>query len=195
MKTSHLIAIPFVTTLGTVALVQATAAEPFNLDPSHTVLTFEINHLGFSTTVGTFRDISADLDIDVDDPTKSEATFMIKAASIDTNWPARDEHLRSKDFFNVEVHEDITFSVTSVNQTSDTEAMVTGDLTMLGVTKPVEFAAQLNGWGKHPFRENNVIGFTATGDIQRSEWGLEMFSPAVGETVTLTLNFEATPAS
>lgn len=180
--------------LSTVHFADEAVAAPFTLDPSHTVMTFEVDHLGFSKTVGIFREITADLDIDVEDPAKSSARFVFQAASVDTFWPARDEHLRTADFLNVEVHKEITFNVTDIDMTSDTEATVMGDLTLLGVTKPVEFSAVLNNWGKHPFREQNVIGFTATGEIPRSEWGMTTFSPAVGEMVKLTLNFEATPA-
>ena len=169
-------------------------AAPFDLDPSHAVLVFEVNHLGFSDTIGTFNAFSADLDIDVDEPEKSQAKFVFDAASVDTNWDARDEHLRNADFLNVEVHKEVVFEVTGISLQSDTTALVTGDLTLLGVTRPVTFDTQLNNWGPHPFREEQqVIGFTAEGEIQRSEWGMTTFSPAVGETVKLKLSFEATP--
>ncbi len=169
----------------------ATAAEKFELDRSHTQILFEVNHLGFSTNVGQFKDFDGVIYLDQEDPSASRVEATIQAASLDTAWEARDEHLRNDDFFDVENHPTITFTSTEVDVTGEKTAKVTGDLTLLGVTKPVTLDVTLNQMGPHPFNKKMTAGFSATAVIKRSEFGMTTYVPNLSDDVKLTIHTEA----
>ncbi|MEL7467922.1 MAG: YceI family protein [Pseudomonadota bacterium] len=174
--------------------VAATAA-PYVLDKSHAHVKFSVGHLGFSTTHGQFRSFDAEIDFDPGNVEATRVSFTIDAASVDTFWEARDKHIRGKDFFDVENHPQITFVSTSVVPTGTDSADVTGDLTLRGVTKPVTFQAKLNKLGPSPFNPNQTIaGFTVTGEIDRTEFGVSYAAPAVSAIVPIQLDMEMSPA-
>ena len=174
----------------------AAISAPWTLDKSHTQITFSVNHLGFSDTNGTFRDFDATISFDPENIEASEVTFTIKAESIDTFWAARDEHLRKADFLNASEHPEITFVSTGFESTGEDTATVTGDLTILGVTKPASFAAKLNKMGPNPFNPDvAVAGFTLTGEIDRTAYGMGYGAPAIGTIIPVTINLEMSPAS
>ena len=182
--------------LSLAATGQTHATEAFKIDPSHVHVAFEISHLGLSTTIGQFGGIAGTLTLDENEPANSAVDVTIDAASVDTNWEARDEHLRSPDFFNVAQFPTITFKSTKVETTGDSSAKIHGDLTLLGVTKPVVLDARLNQIGPHPLRpEQRVAGFSATTAIKRSDFGMNAYVPAVGDDVTIQIEVEASPAS
>lgn len=173
----------------------AATAAPWTLDKSHTHIDFTVNHLGFSETRGTFSDFDAVIDFDPDNVEAASVSFTIKAASINTFWDARDEHVRGKDFLNVEEHEDITFTSTSITKTGDTTADVTGDLTIIGVTQPITLKAVLNNLGPNPFApEVTVAGFNLSGEIDRTAFGIGFGAPAIGAVLPLTISLEMSPA-
>jgi len=173
----------------------AVAAE-WTIDKSHTQITFSVNHLGFSDTNGIFREFDAEVDFDPEDISATEVSFTIDAASVDTFWQARDEHIRRADFLDVENHPEITFVTTSVAQTGDSTADVTGDLTIRGVTQEVTFAAVLNNIGPSPFApDTQIAGFTLTGEIDRTAFGIDYGAPAIGAVIPFTVNMEMSPAS
>lgn len=183
-------------TAGALALapIAATAA-PWMLDKSHTHISFEVNHLGFSTTYGTFRDFDAAIDFDPENIENSSVSFTIDAASVDTFFEARDEHVRNTDFLNVGEHAQITFVSTGITKTGDTTADLAGDLTILGVTKPVTFTATMNGMGPNPFAPDiTVAGFDITGEIDRTEFGMGFAAPAVSAVIPVTISLEISPA-
>lgn len=171
------------------------AAEPYVLDKSHASITFAVNHLGFSTVHGQFREFDAQIDFD---PEKVEATrlrFVIKAASIDTGWGPRDDHLRTDTFFDAEAHPEIVFESTAVTPTGPDTATVAGTLTIKGVSQPVSFAAKLNKLGPSPFDATTTIaGFTATGEIDRVGFGMDYAAPAVSAVVPVRIDLEMSPA-
>lgn len=171
-------------------------AADWQIDKSHTQITFSVDHLGFSKTNGTFRDFEADVDFDPENIAATSVSFSIKADSIDTFWEARDAHIRKADFLDVENHPEITFVSTSVTQTGDATAEVIGDLTIRGTTKPVTFDAVLNNIGPNPFNpELQVAGFTLTGEIDRTEFGIDYGVPAVGAILPVTVQVEMSPAT
>ncbi|WP_439814029.1 YceI family protein [Zavarzinia sp. CC-PAN008] len=173
--------------------IPAAQAAPWKLDESHTQVLFSVNHLGFSTVHGWFGKGQGTLDLNPEKPAESKVTFTIDAASVQSGWAARDEHLKNKDFFNVEQFPTITFTSTSVEVTGEKTAKVTGDLTLLGVTKPVVLDVTLNNMGPHPMNQKQVAGFTATTTIKRSEFGMSYGVPVVGDEIPLIINTEATP--
>lgn len=172
------------------APLAATAAE-WTIDKSHTQILFSVSHFGFSDTNGIFREFDGTLDFDPTDIAATSVNFTIDAASIDTFWEARDTHVRSADFLNVEAFPQISFVSTSFEQTGETTANVTGDLTILGVTKPITLEAQLNNLGANPFNPAaQVAGFKLTGEIDRTDFGMGYGAPAIGALVPITVDIE-----
>lgn len=174
----------------------ATAAD-WTLDKSHAVIAFSVDHLGFSTTRGIFEKYDATIDFQPDNVEASSVEVVIDAASINTFWAARDEHLRNADFFNVEKFPTITFKSTKIEKTGDDTAKIMGDMTMLGMTKPVTFDAKLTQMGPHPFNPKAMVaGMQVTGTIDRTEFGMGTFAPAVGAVIPFTFDLELNaPAS
>jgi polyisoprenoid-binding protein YceI len=153
------------------------------------------DHLGFSVVHGQFREFDAEISFNPDQIETTSLRFTIQADSVDTFWPRRDEHIRSVDFLNVAAHPEITFVSTSVVKTSDTTADVNGDLTMIGVTRPVTFKATLNKIGPNPFTQAPLAGFTVTGEIRRADWGMTYGGDAFAAVVPVRVDLELTPGS
>ncbi|MEM9811284.1 MAG: YceI family protein [Pseudomonadota bacterium] len=190
-------------TLRTLALAAAVAlsplaaiAAPWALDKSHTQIMFSVSHLGFSDTNGTFREFDADITFDPENIGATSVSFTIAADSVDTFWEARDTHIKGADFLDVENHPEITFVSTDVEQTGDETARVTGDLTIRGTTNSVTFDAQLMKIGPNPFRpDSQIAGFKLTGEIDRTEFGVNFGAPAIGAVIPVTIDMEINPAS
>lgn len=172
------------------------AAEPYTLDKSHAQVTFSVDHLGFSSVHGQFRSFDATIDFD---PAAIEATklrFVIDATSIDTNWAERDKHILGPDFLDTAVHKEIVFESTEVKATGTDTADVTGTLTIKGVSQPATFKAKLNKLGPSPFDPSKTIaGFTVTGELDRTAFGINYAAPAVGVVIPVRVDLEMSPAS
>lgn len=169
----------------------AMAAESYTIDPLHTFPHFEINHLGFSTMHGRFGKTEGKLTVDMAKKTGS-VNVKIDAASVDTGFQKRDDHLRSPDFFNVAEFPTIAYESTKVSIMDDKTATVEGKLTMAGVTKPVTLHVSRMNCGDHPMQKGKyVCGFDATADIKRSDFGIKYALPAVGDDVKLIFEVEA----
>lgn len=187
-------------TLTTVALgslllaTPAAAQSEWAIDASHTHILFSIDHLGFSNTHGEFLEFNGTLMLDPEAPESASISIVIDAASIDSGWPARDEHIRNADFLNVETYPTITFESTGVALTGEDTAHVTGDLTILDTTQEVVLDVVLNGLGPHPFSGATVAGFTASTVINRSDFGVSFGVPAIGDEMSITIEMEAVPA-
>lgn len=171
------------------ALPLMAGANQYVIDSSHTYPNFSINHLGFSVMHGRFNETSGSLVYDPEAGTGS-VEVVISAASIDTGHEKRDAHLRNSDFFHVESHPEITFSSTNASFEGDSGS-VEGELTILGVTKPVTLAVDSIICKAHPMNQKRVCGFNATTTIKRSEFGMEYGVPVIGDEVTLRLQVEA----
>ncbi|SPE30509.1 conserved exported hypothetical protein [Burkholderiales bacterium] len=172
------------------AIVPAWAApENFDLDPAHTYPSFEINHLGFSVMRGTFNATTGQLVYDQEQRAGS-VKATIDASSIATGFGKRDEHLRSKDFFNVEKFPTLSFAADSFRLEADQPVAVAGALTMLGLTKPVTLQVQPTKCGNRPDKQY-VCGAIVTAQIKRSDWGLTAYVPFVGDDVKIQIEVEA----
>ena len=165
------------------------ASENFDLDPNHTYPSFEINHLGFSVMRGVFTATSGSLSYD-EEQRAGSVKASIDAASVFTGYAKRDEHLRSKDFFNVEKYPTLSFASDAFKLESDKPAAVSGTLTLLGVTKPVNLQVQPTRCGPRPDKQY-VCGAIVTTQIKRSDWGMTAFLPFVGDEVKITIEVEA----
>ncbi len=169
----------------------ALAADTFSLDPAHTQTVFTVSHLGYSTITGNFHDLKGSVVLDQDKPNNSRVEVVIGTATVDTGLAARDNDLRSKNFFNVAEFPSMTFKSTSVRRTGPKTADVIGDLTLLGVTKPEVLKVMLNRIAPDQLRNNaTVAGFTGTTTIKRSEFGMKAYVPYIGDDVKVTINFE-----
>ncbi|MEM1298259.1 MAG: YceI family protein [Pseudomonadota bacterium] len=174
----------------------AAISAPYTLDKSHAHVTFEVGHLGFSTVHGQFRKFDANIKFDPDDVEATQVNFVIDAASVDTLWEKRDDHIRGKDFLDVANHPEITFVTKTVTPTGAETADVLGDLTIRGVTQPVTFQAKLNKMGPSPFNPNQTIaGFTVTGQIDRTKYGVSYAAPAVSAIIPIQIELEMSPAT
>ncbi|GGH75655.1 polyisoprenoid-binding protein YceI [Pullulanibacillus pueri] len=168
------------------------------IDETHSSVDFSVKHMMVSKVKGTFHNFDATIEADPTDLTTADITFNIDLESIDTRNQDRDNHLKSADFFDVEKYPKITFKSTKIVKTSDDEYDVTGDVSLHGVTKPVTFAVTFEGQGQDPWG-NQVAGFSATGKISRSDFGLtwnttlETGGVLVGDDVKLSLEIEAKP--
>ncbi|WP_404426358.1 YceI family protein [Thalassospira australica] len=172
------------------AAVSAQAAENYKLDPTHTSVIFIVNHLGFSNFQGRFGGTSGELTLDRENPSASSATITIDLNQVDTGVEGLDNHMKTADFLDVENHPTATFKSTSVEMTGETTAKITGDLTLLGETKPLVLDVTLTGEGDHPMTGDHVLGFGATGTVTRSEYGMGYLAPAVSDEVELQISTE-----
>ena len=147
------------------------ALDKYELDVPHTMISFAVKHMVVSTTIGEFAKFSGTITVDEQDPTKSSVEVIIDAASISTNNPDRDKHLRSADFFDVEKYPNITFKSNKVEKKGDGYVLF-GDLTMHGVTKKIEFPFTFNGKINDPWGKTR-IGFDADLTLNRQDYGVK----------------------
>lgn len=173
------------------ASFSAAAADPYVIDGTHTLPTFEVSHLGFSTTRGSFTDTRGTVVLDTARKSGS-VDISIDAGSLSTAVPKLTEHLKNPDFFDVAKYPTITFKSSALKFDGDRLASVTGDLTMHGVTRPVTLEVTSFVCKEHPMRKVPHCGADAVATIQRSDWGITTYSPAIGEAVTLKIQVEAT---
>ena len=171
-------------TISALALASSlTMAADYKIDPAHSAVTFEVGHLGVSTTVGRFNSFEGDFSYSEDGKSGS-ANFVINTDSIDTNHEARDKHLRSPDFLNVKQFPTLTFKSTSFD--GDT---LTGELTLHGVTKTVSFDVDKVGEGSDPWGGYRA-GFTGTTTFAMKDFGIKMDLGPASSHVELDLVVE-----
>lgn len=175
----------------TTALV---APGSWQIDPSHSSIEFQVKHLMISKVKGRFTDFAGTLEAGEDGTLTASGT--IQTASIDTHEPKRDEHLRSADFFEVETYPEISFVSSEIAPTGNTGFRVVGELTIRGITKPVELTGSVEGTGHDPWG-NDRVALELRGEINRSDFGLtwnqalETGGVLVGDTIKLELELAA----
>ncbi|MGF1543687.1 MAG: YceI family protein [Parvularculaceae bacterium] len=162
----------------------------YKSDPGHAYISFTYLHQGYSRPILRWRDWTGELDWNADDPTKSKLNVEIDAASIDSGVDKFDAHLKSADFFEVEKHPKITFKSTKLTTTGPNTGELTGDLTIKGETKPVTLDVTLNRAADDDFAKAHKLGFSATGEVKRTDFGVGKYAPFVGDEVTLTVEAE-----
>jgi polyisoprenoid-binding protein YceI len=159
------------TTLQTEAGIVRAPAGTWKVDPSHSSVAFEVKHLMIATVRGHFSEFEGTLEAAEDDPSNSRAYGTVKVASIDTGDPARDEHLRSPDFFDAERYPEMRFESTRVQHVEEAHYRVAGDLTIKEVTREVEFGVTVEGAAEDPWG-NERVGVSVRGTVDRTEFGL-----------------------
>ncbi|MEU9271071.1 YceI family protein [Streptomyces sp. NBC_00080] len=143
----------------------------YSIDPAHSTLGFVARHAMVTNVKGKFNDFTGSLHLDGTDPSKSSATIDVTMDSIDTGSADRDGHLKTADFFKTDEFPTMTFRATSAEALGGDDYRITGDLTILGVTKPLSIDLEFNGAAKDPFG-NERVGFEGKAEILRSAWGL-----------------------
>lgn len=165
------------------------------IDPVHSEISFKVKHLVISTVTGKFDKFEGAIYVTRDDFSDAEVEFSADAASINTNQPDRDAHLRSAEFFDAENHPKVTFKSKSFKKTADNEYVMSGDLTIRGVTKTLDLKVEYGGTTKDPWG-NIRAGFEVTGKLNRKDFGLtwsvvtETGGLVVADEVKLQLNIE-----
>ncbi|MGW2648228.1 YceI family protein [Streptomyces sp. NPDC001393] len=143
----------------------------YTIDPAHTTIGFVARHAMVTNVKGAFQDFTGTLHLDGADPARSTATIDVEMASIDTGNADRDGHLKSSDFFKIDEFPTMTFRSTRAEALGGDAYRITGDLSLLGVTRPITIDLEFNGAAKDPFG-NERVGFEGKAEILRSEWGL-----------------------
>ena len=169
----------------------------WNVDPAHTHVEFAVKHLMIATVRGRFSDVAGTVIVPGDDFSRAQVEANVGVASIDTREPQRDGHLKSPDFFDVDKYPTMTFRSRRIEQTSRdaNQCRLVGDLTLHGVTKEVVLDATLEGRTKDPYGSNRA-GFSATGKINRKDFGLgwnqllETGGVVVGDEVKISIDAE-----
>jgi polyisoprenoid-binding protein YceI len=180
---------------GFAVLPRAAPAEQatYSVDPAHAVVAFLVMHAGYAKVLGQFSDVEGTFSFDDETGEVSDITARISAQSVSTGQADRDEHVRSEDFLDAEAHPDITFTSTEATAISATEGVVEGDLTIRGVTNPVELRVTLNQIAQYPCcHEKKTVGISAKTSFLRSAFGSTYALPVfVGDEVEVILEFEA----
>ncbi|HEY1350445.1 MAG TPA: YceI family protein [Ktedonobacteraceae bacterium] len=140
---------------------------PWEIDPFHTLVEFSVVHLMINVVKGRFKEVHGSIHLDIQQPENSWVKAQVTTASIDTGVAARDGHLRSADFFEAVKYPLISFESTSVQQTGEKTSIVTGNLCLHGVTRPISFQAKFTGHTRDPQTGGWRIGLAATGTIDR----------------------------
>lgn len=167
------------------------ATGEYEFDKAHTQILFFVSHLGFSMSQGEFLDFDGEIKFDDQNPEKSSVDVTIQTASIDMDHEKWDNHMKNKDFFDVENFPTMTFKSTDIEVFGDKVANIAGDLTILDVTKPVTLATVYNKSAVHPYSGRFVSGFSATAKIKRSDFGMTYGLPGVGDDVEIRIEVEA----
>ena len=195
MRSRHFTCLAIALTLVTLTVPTAQAAEAYAIDPSHSSVGFSVKHFGISTVRGRFTEFSGELMIDEENLVNSSVAIEIATASLDTGHEQRDGHLRSADFFDAENHETLTFESTKIEKTGDGEFLVTGKLTIRGMTHEVRMPVTFGG--PIAVRGNLRVGIEGEITIDRQDYGVS-FSRVmdtggliVGDDVKISFSLEA----
>ena len=168
----------------------------YKLDKNHASLTWKVMHMGMSNYTARFTDFDAELLFNPIELEKTQMRATINPASVETDHPDKEKDFNKElafdaGWFNSEQYPEIKFRSTNIEITGDNTGKVTGDLTFLGVKKPVTLDVIFNkAVGNHPFDNKPALGFTATGSLKRSEFGMKKYIPMVGDEVRILIEVE-----
>lgn len=177
------------------AAMNATA-EPrsYAFDMAHSRIFFDIDHRGYSMMQGRFAEFGGTFMFDAENPARSSLDVTIYPASIDMFHEGLNNHLKNPDFFDVEQYPELTFVSERVEVTGENRFTVHGQFTMLGQTHPLAFDVELNQTGQNRSGAP-MAGFTATGTIDRTQYGMGYGAPVLGTDVRFRIEVEAAAES
>ena len=159
----------------------------YRIDPTHTQVLFSVSHLGFSTYYGEFSDASGTLTLDAGKPSNSSVEIHVPVRSITTTSGKLTRELKGSDWLDAAADPEMVFRSTKVTPTGGGIATIDGDLTLHGVTRPILLRATLVGAGVNPLDHRYTVGFNLVGTIRRSDFGVRLYVPLIGDDVTLTI--------
>jgi len=162
-------------------------AGTYKVESYHTQVGFSLSHFGFTNYSGLFSGATGSLRLDPANPGTNKIEVTIPVQSILTTVPVLTEELKGEKWFDVAKFPQATFTSTSVTVGHDGSATITGNLTLHGVTKPVVLHAHFEGAGVNPIDKMYTVGFQANGTIKRSDFGVSLYAPALGDDVELTI--------
>lgn len=170
-------------------------AGEYVLDKTHASLIWKVSHAGLTNYAARFTDLNATVTFDPKDPAKSKLIATVNPLSIQTDYVGeRDfnkELSTGEQWFNAAKFPVIRYESTSIEKTGDNTGKIHGNLTMLGVTKPLVLDVVFNGaYAEQPFSKKPTLGFSATGKLTRSVWGLDTYVPMIGDEITLQIEAE-----
>ena len=172
----------------------AAAPERYEIDPEHTVVSFLVGHVGYASVLGVFLDLEGGFTYDRETRELSDLEVRVATESVETFHEERDEHVRAGDFLDVEAHPVMSFTAEGGEPASDTEGTVTGELTLLGETRPLTLDVTLNKAEDYPFGHGRfTLGLSARGSLKRSDWGMTyaVDNGLVDDEVRLVIETEA----
>lgn len=172
----------------------AVASGTYKLDPTHTDVLAQWNHMSFSNPTAHFGTVDGTLVYNADDVSQSSVEVTLPLSGLNSFTAKFDEHLRSADFFDAATFPVATFKSTKVEAAGTNKLTVTGDLTIKDQTKPVVLDVTVNGAGEHPMMKVPAVGFDATTTIKRTDFGVGAYAPNVSDDVKLRITTEATQA-
>jgi polyisoprenoid-binding protein YceI len=175
-------------------ILPAHAADVYTIDPTHTYVQWRISHFGFSNPSGKWM-ASGTLNLDEKKPQDSKVDITIRTADLSTGLKELDEHLQGKSFFDVTKYPTATFVSDKVILKGKDKALVQGILTLHGVSKPITLDVKLNKMGINPINNKSTVGFSATAQLKRSDFGINSFLPGLGDEVKLNIEAEAYKAN
>ena len=174
------------------ASVHAIAAPvTYTIDPAHTGVVAQWSHFGFSNPIAHFSDVEGSITYDADNVGASSVEVILPLSGLNSFVPAFDEHLRNADFFEADKYPQATFKSTRVEAAGEGKLKVTGNLTIKDITKPVVLDATINKVGANAMTNQPTAGFDAVATIKRSDFGLDLYAPAVSDEVQLRITTEA----
>jgi len=163
-------------------------AGTYQVEPSHTRVLFAVSHMGFTTWYGDFTGVSGSLTLDSAKLADASFDITIPANSVSTTNTKLDGELNSPEWFDTAKYPTIEFKSEKVVRTGKDTALVTGELTFHGVTKPETLKVSFNASGINPLSKQYTIGFNASGEIKRSDFNQKTYVPLIGDDVTLTIS-------
>ena len=174
------------------ALGQAAHAEPvtYTIDPDHSLVMFEVDHLGFASANGWIGKVSGTIEWDAEDPDASRVEAELATDSIATNNAERDGWLKSDKMLDAAQHPAITFVSTGIEPTGEDTGRIKGDLTILGVSRPVVLDTRFNKAGQNPINKQETIGFSAEATLKRSDYGADAFLGPIGDEIRVRMDVE-----
>jgi polyisoprenoid-binding protein YceI len=171
------------------AVSPVAGAETYRIEKTHADLLFSIDHAGFTQKHGSFREFDGSLVYDAAKPENSTVDVTVKTDSLDTALPARDKDVKGETFLDTARYPEMRFVSTKVTAVAQ-ELRIEGNLTLHGVTKPITLNARLNKAGPNPFDQRPTLGFSATGSLKRSDFGMTQYIPVVGDVVKIQIDAE-----
>ena len=157
----------------------------YQLDKQHVTTLFKINHMGMSTFVGRFNSVDASLEFDPEHMENATLSAVINIASIDLNNRELEQTLKGVSWFDSDKWPQAIFTTSNVELINDKRARFSGDLTLHGVTAPIVLDVTFNGGGKNMLTGRYTLGFTATTQFKRSQFGMDYLIPVVGDDVNV----------